>query len=532
MGRTATIKLITFNSHLIDRMADKVNLDALIPREDFNVKEDPIQFQATQTIQIRDLEKDSFLYNTLRKPDFQRETSDWEPEKVCDFIKSYLSGDLIPAIIFWNSGGFVFVIDGAHRLSALIAWVRDDYGDGSISKAFFEYSIPEEQIAVSEKTRRLIKRDVGTYEDHKYAITNQDKSPGDLVERAKNLASLALQLQWVRGDATKAEVSFFKINQQAAPIGPTELRLLQSRNKPSALAARAIIRSGTGHKYWSSFTDENQEKIENLASDINKVLFSPKLQRPIKTLDLPIAGKGYAPGTLTLILDLVNLVNDVSNETKLGDDDNGDNTIKFLYNTKRIINRISGSHPSSLGLHPAIYFYSPQGRYQSTSFLSIIGLLKTFTNNEDYIKFTRNRRNFEEFILKYKTFVQQVNHKYGSGIKGYRYLQDMYKIILDCLESGIDNEDIIICLKKKYSFLKTDDIFVVEPETKEFSSGTKSAAYLREALKDPMRCKICGGLIHVNSISIDHIIRKEDGGIGSLDNAQLTHPYCNTTYKN
>ena len=26
--------------------------------------------------------------------------------------------------------------------------------------------------------------------------------------------------------------------------------------------------------------------------------------------------------------------------------------------------------------------------------------------------------------------------------------------------------------------------------------------------------------------------RKADGGLGTLDNAQLTHPYCNTTFKN
>jgi len=28
------------------------------------------------------------------------------------------------------------------------------------------------------------------------------------------------------------------------------------------------------------------------------------------------------------------------------------------------------------------------------------------------------------------------------------------------------------------------------------------------------------------------IKRKADGGLGSLENAQLTHPYCNTTIKN
>jgi hypothetical protein len=33
---------------------------------------------------------------------------------------------LIPAIILWRStGGYLFVIDGSHRLSALSAWVND-----------------------------------------------------------------------------------------------------------------------------------------------------------------------------------------------------------------------------------------------------------------------------------------------------------------------------------------------------------------------------------------------------------------------
>jgi hypothetical protein len=29
----------------------------------------------------------------------------------------------------------------------------------------------------------------------------------------------------------------------------------------------------------------------------------------------------------------------------------------------------------------------------------------------------------------------------------------------------------------------------------------------------------------------DHVIRKEDGGRGDSENAQPTHPFCNTGYK-
>jgi hypothetical protein len=57
--------------------------------------------------------------------------------------------------------------------------------------------------------------------------------------------ALALQVQRVYSDAIKPETSYFKINQEAAPINKTELFLLPARNKPKGLASRAIRRSGT-----------------------------------------------------------------------------------------------------------------------------------------------------------------------------------------------------------------------------------------------------------------------------------------------
>ena len=86
-----------------------------------------------------------------------------------------------------------------------------------------------------------------------------------------------------------------------------------------------------------------------------------------------------------------------------------------------------------------------------------------------------------------------------------------------------------------FSYVIQDAIFDYNPNFeigKSFSKNVKSEIFLRTALQSAPKCKICNGLLHQKSISIDHIIRKEDGGTGSIDNAQLTHPYCNTTYKN
>src|SRR5665213_3575202 len=115
------------------RMAEVVNLDALITREDFNSEEGAAagekgKSEASKT----DLSKGENFYITLRKPDFQREAAAWSPEAICNFLISFIDGDLIPAVICWQSASrLTFVIDGAHRLSAVIAWLLDDYGAGA-----------------------------------------------------------------------------------------------------------------------------------------------------------------------------------------------------------------------------------------------------------------------------------------------------------------------------------------------------------------------------------------------------------------
>lgn len=77
----------------------KANLDALIPREDFEVAEAVNSGLKKHTISAEDIKADSFFFQTLRKPDFQRETNEWEPEKVSELIKSFVAGELIPAVI-------------------------------------------------------------------------------------------------------------------------------------------------------------------------------------------------------------------------------------------------------------------------------------------------------------------------------------------------------------------------------------------------------------------------------------------------
>jgi hypothetical protein len=48
----------------------KVNLDALIEREDFEVDENINSGKKKETISIEDIKVDSFFFPNIRKPDF------------------------------------------------------------------------------------------------------------------------------------------------------------------------------------------------------------------------------------------------------------------------------------------------------------------------------------------------------------------------------------------------------------------------------------------------------------------------------
>ena len=514
----------------------KVNLDALIPREDFDVEENINPGKKKETISIEDFKPDSFFFQNLRKPDFQRETNEWDPNKITEFINSFITGDLIPAIILWRStSGYLFAIDGSHRLSSLYAWIVDDYGDGSKSKMFYDGVIPDEQLHIADRTRRLINSKIGSYEDYKLASTHPEKVKSDIVSRVKNLAALAIQLQWVEGNASKAENSFFKINQQAAPINKTELRLLKSRKKPNSIAARAIIRSGKGHKYWSNFPVIAQEEIQNIAKEINSILFDPKLLTPIKTLDIPIGGKLYSAQALLLVLDFVNVANEIdSNSKDLEDDDTGETTIQLLKRTRKIARMLNSNHPSSLGLHPIIYFYSRDGRYKVASFFALVDLVMNMKRRGKLNDYIDAREQFERAIQTYDYLVQQINRKHRSVQASYKYISAFLHKIIELINAGNDNDTAIesIIQDSDYNYLTI--MTEQEPTTiqTEFSTRKKSAVFIQDAIQCAPRCKICNGLIHRNSISIDHIERKEDGGLASIDNAQITHPYCNTGYKN
>ncbi|GAB1543257.1 hypothetical protein NUACC21_59310 [Scytonema sp. NUACC21] len=514
-------------------MTGKLFLDALISREDFDVQDESQVPQGPHktTLSYSDFKIPGFFFASLRKPDFQRETNEWNAEKVCDLIESFLDGDLIPAVILWKyADSYTFVIDGAHRISALAAWVNDDYGDGKLSRRFFDNSIPESQIDNAKKARELINSRIGAFKHYEESLFEPDLAENKVKKRLKSLGTRAIQLQWVDGDSRKAESSFFKINQKSTPISDTEIAVLESRRKPSGLCSRAILRGGQGYKYWQTYNSPIADDIQKEAEEINKLIFNPILTSPIKSLDLPLGGKNHAANSLSMIYELVCLFK----SPEEANDENGEKTLSLLKSIRKALRRVNDIHPSSLGLHPAIYIYSSSGNFRVSCFHAVIEFSKKLEQKHKLDIFTKYRADFESILMASDNIIQQIVRKVRQANKAILPIVNYFEAVLDELSKGVPAQDVLknVLLKKEFSYLTMEVIEQTETKASSFSKDTKSAAFIREAIKVAPRCSICNGLLHTKSIQIDHKIRKQDGGTGSLENAQLSHPYCNSTYKN
>jgi hypothetical protein len=531
-----------------------VNLDALIQRSDFEAGSDTTSQSRRLGNEVKIGELENTYLHLLKKPDFQRTTNSWGPDRVADFIKSFLDGDLIPAIIMWRSqqSGDFFVIDGAHRLSALLAWVHDDYGHGKISQEFWGYSIEPTQRKLALATKEVIEKDIGAYGLLKQVLQDHSRARDEtMLLRAKNMAAFKIDLQWVEGNAKNAERSFFRINGSASIIDPTELEIIKARKKPNAIATRALMNSGMGHNYWSDFPNDTSSKIEQTAKITYDSLFKPILQAPIKTMDLPIAGQGYSENAFKMIFDLVNMVNGItpamwesqpsSKRAKkqesplLQDDVDGEATLKFLNAVKNAAFLVSGNYAGSLGLHPVVYFYSQSGRFQPAALLSTIKFFRELEEQDRLFYFTTHRNAFEEYLVSHRHFVSELGHAYGSRQRPLEPLVLMYRVILGEIGKGVTDHDKITSVLTKTPRLTTLEAKSGKEQRptrrKAFSKDEKSQAFIRSAIDSPIRCSVCGARMHAQGFNFDHVTRKQDGGMGNSDNASPTHYYCNTGYK-
>jgi len=510
----------------------------MIARADFAMVDggEPTTFENISNISLRDFTPGALVGPSLRKPDFQRETNHWSPDQVVSLLECYVNGDLIPSVILWKSPQYLFVIDGGHRLSVLRAWVEDDYGDGPVSQAFFGYEVSRDQRRIATSTRNLVATRVGTWQ-HFQARLQANDLPPDERRRATAVVSRALPIQWVTGNADKAESSFFKINTEGTPLDDIEELLLRNRNRPIAIAARAVIRAGKGHRYWSTFAQATASSIEAKAKELHEVLFEPELERPIKTLDLPLGGSKGIRTALQVLIDFMLIANrsqqgvpaTVSDQPEDGD---GNATIESLHRSLRLAKRITGNDSGSLGLHPAVYFYGPTGRHSGPMFMGTVALIGRRLSDNDptfFEKFTRVRASVEGTLVSHKDLIATILQKHPSHRRTSAY-EGLLAALIDLLIARkVPDEDWLVTQSGLKGKIVTGS---ARSGSARFTDETKSQVFITAALSGTPRCAICGGYLDSEkSLSYDHVERVRDGGRGDADNLQLTHPFCNQSIR-
>ena len=473
-----------------------VNLDAMITRADFaQIKDEDNSYETIDKISIHHFTTEGLTGKILRKPDFQRETNHWTPEQVISLLECFVSGDLIPSVILWKSPTFLFVIDGGHRLSVLKSWVEDDYGDGYISLKYFGDSISESQKKAAKKTRELVSTKIGSYQQFKKKVENNE-----IDSKISSILSRALPVQCVKGDADKAEASFFKINTQGTPLDQIEQSLLENRKRPVAISARAIIRAGRGHKYWSKFSKEHTEKIEELAKKLHLTLFEPEIKTPIRNLDLPLGGSKGIRTALQIIIEYLSLACITQTEKNQSimygtDDETGDQTIAVLKKAEKLTNKITGNDKGSLGLHPAIYYYGPSGIHSSPLFLGTARFIseKLCNNDTDFFrKFSLSRKIIEEALIVHKELIATILQKLGSNKRIEIYGRVLNSIYMAATSGKVIVENDIV----EWAGL-TGKIVVGSEKIKSisFSDETKSKIFIQSNLKHATKCPLCEGYI-------------------------------------
>ncbi|MCF8710159.1 hypothetical protein [Rhizorhapis sp. SPR117] len=219
---------------------------------------------------------------------------------------------------------------------------------------------------------------------------------------------------------------------------------------------------------------------------------------------------------------------------QIQDDPDGESTINYLNNVRKTLRRILSNHASSLGLHPALYFYSKNGTFQPAALLSYVTLFNDWDTKE-FKQFTSIREKFEKFILT-NSGVTEAIKTLGSGARSRPRVANLYREIIRLLVGGKTVEEATNILSENdlYDFLvrvePVRDLFAADGAA--FSRDIKSATFLKDAIPSAPRCPTCGGYMHRNGMQTGHITARRSGGKATLANSAIQHPFCNSTVAN
>lgn len=556
--------------------SNKVHLDHFIQRLSiryFDVEEDSSPYNVANRmndpyIRYNDIKGEWF--ERLKKPDFQRETNAWTPIQCRDFIESVVLGRIIPSIILWKSeeNGITYILDGAHRLSVIRAWMTDDYGDKAAE--YYDRRDKNHINKIAESTRNLINLSIGSFESFKSAyerlknLINQGEAPKKEMDssefRQANFYSevigsnSSLFAQYETGNYDSAEQSFLRINRQGQALDPWEATLIEYRKGSYSRSIMHIANGGeTGH-YWpkQNLEEEDLDRLINFskfAHDTYTKLFIPPFALPIKELTVPIF---VAPAYFqkhVYLLELIPLL--VWNQIAI----NAEEQIEILRkdfqssakvvisNAQEILEKLNSrlehitstkNNPVSLSLVPLFYWYNHRGQHLRSV---LYGFLYWLFNGSDHdifnrkIIFSGNREKVEYVMFKYKQEIAALAAKSGAGLKAVRTVSAFLDELLAYFH---DNRNIELTSGKLEKAVlgmtgSKKQSKSVTRGGRTFTHRDKSQSNINELFTGSIKCHICGGIVNLKygGIQYDHVEEFQKIKVTDPENMKPTHPFCN-----
>jgi len=522
--------------------------------------------------------------DVLRKPDFQRATWAWTPEDCVSLLESIVKEQVIPSIIMWLSPDKLwYVLDGGHRISVVLAWLKDDWGDKLPSEEYKDKELEEKIKGAAGEVRQLLaSKKIGRFDNYRIAYRQYQRDSKlskdaevDLdSETARRVAFysgvvggiVGFPLQWVKGAYETAEESFININKSGRKLSTWETKLVENRRSSFARVVMSVANIADAEHCWPTKASEepyktlikqNVTEIVDGVSKFHRLLFEPpydpsfgRLQQPVlvesrvqpetkpaytaELLTIMEGGRGQEPQIEALL----------KRDRSASDLDITTNGLKLISSGLEVLTHLVGpsSQPQSLALVPLLYFYNDAGTHVRGLLYGLVYWL--FSESDEDILLTRkrifsaHRASFEQvFMTDKENVIRRIGRNIGSGPEvtyAYaRYYQGLLELLIrykgDITSQGFtrDYKEFVDKLKVPESKAAAS---TQEPEgrSRVFTEKQKSTVLLRSLLRSQTRCGICEGILDLQGgLQHDHIVKWSEGGQTLIENSRLTHPFCN-----
>ncbi len=564
----------------------RVHLDHLIKRQSIRYApkrdngtfkspdiKDLLVGQEDRQLRYQDIH-DNTWFRQIRKPDFQRETNAWKPTDCVEFLDSVVNGRIIPSVILWHSqdNELIYVLDGAHRLSVIRAWMIDDWGDRA--GTYYERRDQNLIIESAQFVRDLVRSRIGAFSDFESAynefveMSEQERIPkqlmGDRYPRAifYNRAMIGRQgisLQWERGNYESAEQSFLRINRSGQALDAWEATLIEYRRSSYARCVMSIANGGEEGHYWPEPSEGMRESLgskvshfSKQAEQIYKSLFVPPYLLPITDLNVPML---VAPGYFQkhkYLMQLIPLV--VDRQIAINEDqqleimrrDAAAEPERVIDNGSKILTKleaalehfVSPTHSStSLSIVPLFYWYNQKGQnirglLYGFMYWLLSGTEEEITNRK--LVFSANRDRFEHMMFELKTDIADLQDKTGAGLKVTTSIARFFQDLLDVLHTNqkltVGSEELENkVIESLQQYTRVSERSMRRKSRRTYSQTDRSQINVRKLFESSIRCHICGGIVNLQQggIQYDHT---EDYALSQTtdpDTGEPTHAFCN-----